>query len=76
MLLLYEIEVAAAHRRRGVGQSMLQLLSRISRETGAYKTWTLTDAANDASRAFYRSAGAEEACENLLIVWRGTQLGS
>ncbi len=53
MLLLYEIEVAAEHRRQGIARSMIEHLQQIALETGAYKMWTLTDRANAAARALY-----------------------
>ena len=76
MLLLYEIEVACEYRCQGIARSMIDALKRIANEAGSYKMWTLTDRANDAARALYRSAGAGESGENLLVDWSQTDLKS
>ena len=74
MLLLYEIEVAETHRRRGIGRAMVERLKGVAQEHGAYKMWVLTDRANRAARALYRSCGGTEAGNNLLIKWTGSAL--
>lgn len=67
MVLLYEIEVASEHRRRGVARGMITKLREIAREVGAYKVWVLTDRENEAARGLYRATGGLEVDENLLI---------
>jgi ribosomal protein S18 acetylase RimI-like enzyme len=74
MLLLYEIEVSPAHRRRGVGRALIERLKRIGREHAVFKMWVLTDRANLAARRLYRSCGGAESGENLLIEWSEDRL--
>jgi ribosomal protein S18 acetylase RimI-like enzyme len=56
-MLVYEVDVAESHRRRGVGKALLAELGRIARERGIPQGWVLTDDDNDAAMALYRSAG-------------------
>jgi aminoglycoside 3-N-acetyltransferase I len=57
-LFVYDIEVAEAHRRRGVGTSLMNELFRVGREGGAVEAFVLTDEANTGAMHFYRSLGA------------------
>jgi len=76
MVLLYEIEVAEASRRQGVGTALIDALKRHAAEVGACKIWVLTDMDNAPARALYRKAGGVEVGENLLIAWTGASSGS
>jgi len=69
MILLYEIEVASRHRRRGIGLGLIDRVREIARSEGAYKMWVLTEWENVAARALYRSAGGAESGDSLLIEW-------
>lgn len=59
MLLVYEVGVADAHRRRGVATSLLSELARIARERGIGEGFVLTDPDNDPAHALYESQGGE-----------------
>lgn len=74
MLLLYEIEVAAIHRRCGIGQLIVEHVKQIGRDGGAFKMWVLTDPANLAARGLYRACNGTESGENLLIEWAASGL--
>jgi aminoglycoside 3-N-acetyltransferase I len=56
-LLIYEVEVEAAHRRRGIARRLFDELERIARERGIDESFVLTDPDNDAANALYRAAG-------------------
>lgn len=56
-LLLYEVDVADAHRRQGVGGAMIEFLKDFSHARGYREMWVLTETHNDAGNALYRSAG-------------------
>jgi ribosomal protein S18 acetylase RimI-like enzyme len=56
-LLVYEVDVAEAHRRRGVGKALLAELAEIARSRGIRRGWVLTDRDNEAGMALYRAAG-------------------
>jgi GNAT superfamily N-acetyltransferase len=66
-LLVYEVDVAQAHQRRGVGKALLAELARIARERGIRHGWVLTDDDNEAGMALFRSAGGREPRE--VIEW-------
>ena len=59
MLLVYEVDVDEAYRRRGVATSLLDELARIAREHGIAEGFVLTDLDNEAANALYASAGGE-----------------
>lgn len=56
-VLLYEIGVRAAHRRRGIGRSLVDALSGWMREQQIREVWVL--AGNPEATAFYRACGFE-----------------
>jgi aminoglycoside 6'-N-acetyltransferase len=57
MFFVYDVDVAEAHRGRGVGKAMLARLDELARERGIAEGFVLTEADNDAANALYRSAG-------------------
>jgi aminoglycoside 3-N-acetyltransferase I len=59
MLLVYEVGVEAAHRRRGVATSLLTELRRMARERGIGEAFVLTETDNDAANALYAAQGGE-----------------
>ena len=56
-LCVYEIEVAEAHRNRGIGGRLLRELEAIARERGIEEGFVLTDADNVAAMRLYAAAG-------------------
>ena len=69
-MFLYELGVAEAARRRGVGRALVEALATIARERGCRGMWVLTDADNEAARTTYRRAGATIDEPTLLMEWR------
>jgi ribosomal protein S18 acetylase RimI-like enzyme len=67
-LFVYEVDVAARHRRRGVASQLLERLAGLARERGIAQGFVLTDPDNDAANALYRSAGGE--VEGTDVVWQ------
>jgi ribosomal protein S18 acetylase RimI-like enzyme len=59
MMLLYEIEVAADYRRRGIGSALIGELKRICRQRGAAKMFVATGKSNVAAMALYASTGGQ-----------------
>ncbi|MEI9993568.1 MAG: GNAT family N-acetyltransferase [Rhizomicrobium sp.] len=55
--LLYEVDVAEAHQRKGVGRAMVEHLKRLAIARGWREMWVLTELDNEAGNALYRSAG-------------------
>jgi ribosomal protein S18 acetylase RimI-like enzyme len=69
MLLLYEIEVAEEHRRRGVGRSLLDGFLGVARREGHRKMWLITGEDNDPAKALYESTGGERSAKDDLGYW-------
>lgn len=60
MLLVYEIEVASQHRRRGIGTSLMDGALRYAVEAGLARCWLVTESDNRIARSFYESLDGEE----------------
>jgi ribosomal protein S18 acetylase RimI-like enzyme len=56
-LWINEVGVAPEYTRRGIAKQLLHLLLDHARAIGCRETWVLTDDANVAANALYRSAG-------------------
>jgi ribosomal protein S18 acetylase RimI-like enzyme len=67
-LFVYEVDVAATHRRRGIASALLDRLAELARERGIARGFVLTDIDNDAANALYRCAGGE--VEGTDVVWQ------
>jgi ribosomal protein S18 acetylase RimI-like enzyme len=57
MLLVYEIGVDDAHRRRGIGRALLDAVRALAVERGIPEGFVLTEATNGPAMALYASAG-------------------
>ncbi len=68
-MFLYELAVAADERRRGVATALLAELKAIARQRGCFDMWVLTDADNVAALAAYRSSGATEESDHVMLTW-------
>ncbi|WP_434589645.1 GNAT family N-acetyltransferase [Streptomyces sp. A5-4] len=68
-MCLYELSVAEAYRRRGVGRALTQALASYARELGCYDMWVGVDLDNDAALATYRSARAADDGEFAMLTW-------
>lgn len=62
-LWINEVAIAPTHRRRGLGQAVLQALLEVGRVHHCTCAWTLTYRENAAARALYASAGGEEGAD-------------
>lgn len=68
-MFLYELAVAEAHRRQGIGRALIDALAELARNAGCYGMWVLTDASNGASLATYRRAGAGPPEPTVMLSW-------
>jgi len=68
-MFLYELGVAEAHRRRGIGKALVTALARLAQEAGCYGMWTLTDEGNRAALATYAAAGAAREPDTVMLGW-------
>jgi len=57
MMFFYEVGVAEAHRRRGIGKGMIAELKEICRTEDVMKMWVPTSRSNVAATRLYASTG-------------------
>lgn len=59
-LWINEIGVAPTHQRQGIGKALMQAILEEAKRSGCNEAWVLTDRANLAAMAMYKSTGDEE----------------
>ena len=59
-IYIYDLAVAAAHRREGIATAMIQELKRIASERGAYVIFVQADIGDEPAVALYTKLGARE----------------
>lgn len=57
VLFCYEVQVPAAHQKRGFGRVLMQMLLKIAAHCRMWKTMLTCFKANEAANAFYRRIG-------------------
>jgi len=57
MVYIFEIEVALAYRRQGIGKQMINLLKTLCREDGVEDMWVGTENDNVAAKRLYEATG-------------------
>lgn len=57
---IYDLAVAATHRRRGVGTSLIEALKPLAAERGAWVIYVQADYGDDPAIALYTKLGARE----------------
>ncbi|MFE4700416.1 GNAT family N-acetyltransferase [Streptomyces sp. NPDC056738] len=65
----YELAVAEAFRRRGIGRALVRELAALARERGCYGMWVGVDRGNDIALATYRGAGGEDDGSCTVMTW-------
>ncbi|WP_329435134.1 GNAT family N-acetyltransferase [Streptomyces sp. NBC_01280] len=65
-MFLYELSVAEAYRRRGIGRSLVEALAR---ERGCYGMWVGVDTDNAPALATYRGAGGRDGGGCSVVEW-------
>jgi ribosomal protein S18 acetylase RimI-like enzyme len=68
-MFLYELGVDEPARRQGIGRALVEALAALARERGCYGMYVLTDDDNVAAMATYRSAGAGNASQQVMLEW-------
>ena len=60
MVLIYDITVAADHRRNGIGTRLMEAALDLAKELGAKRCWLVTEPGNSAARGLYESLDGAE----------------
>jgi aminoglycoside 3-N-acetyltransferase I len=68
-MFVYELGVAPAARLQGVATELVRTLADIARKSGCYGMWVATEPDNEAAKATYRKAGANEEAPFALLSW-------
>ena len=68
-MFVYELGVAPAARLQGVATELARTLADIARKSGCYGMWVATEPDNEAAKATYRKAGANEEAPFALLSW-------
>ncbi|MDJ0792024.1 MAG: GNAT family N-acetyltransferase [Acidimicrobiia bacterium] len=71
-MLLYELGVDDAFRRRGIGTALVSELRDLARRLGHRSMWVVIDAGDDIAAATYRSAGAMTTEPAEILSWELT----
>ena len=70
-MLLYEIDVRADRRRRGIGSALMDSFAELCRRRGYGQAWVLTDEENTAAMSFYAACGGtREVPDSVMFVFR------
>lgn len=71
MVCLYEIGVADAHRRRGVGSALVEELKAHCRREKVMKAWVVASRSNRAAIRLYEATGGrtEAGADGVVFVW-------
>lgn len=68
-MLLYELGVDEAFRRRGIGSALVEALKSLARDMGCSGLWVPVEQGNDAATALYLATGAEEPEQGTTLWW-------
>ena len=66
-LYVHAVDVAASHRRQGIGRAMIEFLKASLATLGFAEMWLATEKDNEAARALYDAAGGVWETENSAI---------
>jgi aminoglycoside 6'-N-acetyltransferase I len=66
-LWINEVGVAATHRGRGLGTTLLRSLFEVARETGCAEAWVLTARSNIAAMRLYSAVGGTDGPADLVM---------
>ena len=55
--LLYEVDTAEEHKRKGAARAIVAKLHELGRERGWSEMWVLTEVSNDEGNPFYEGVG-------------------
>jgi ribosomal protein S18 acetylase RimI-like enzyme len=68
-MLVYELGVDGAYRRRGIGRALVEALKAIAIRAGCSGMWVPVEGGDDVAAAFYRATGAGEPEPGATLWW-------
>ncbi len=68
-MMLYELAVDEAHRRRGHGRALVEALAGRARDRGCYGMFVLVDTDNAEALATYASTHPAESASAVMLTW-------
>jgi RimJ/RimL family protein N-acetyltransferase len=68
-MMLYELAVDEAHRRRGYGRALIDALAGRARDRGCYGMFVLVDTDNAVALATYASTHPAESASAVMLTW-------
>ena len=69
-MMLYELAVDEAHRRRGIGRALVRALAELAAERGCPTMFVLTERTNDAAIATYAFDDPVREDDFVMFTWR------
>jgi aminoglycoside 3-N-acetyltransferase I len=64
--LVYDVDVKASHRRRGVATELMAKVAELARERGIAEGFVLTEPDNDAANGLYEKVGG---IRSEVVMW-------
>jgi ribosomal protein S18 acetylase RimI-like enzyme len=68
-MMLYEIAVDEAHRRRGIATALVAELASRARERGCASVWVLADGGDEDAQAFYDALAPTRRDPCVMFTW-------
>lgn len=68
-MLIYELGVAAEHRRRGIGRALVESMRELARDMGCRGMWVALEPDDEPATATYRAAGAGPIEPAAIMSW-------
>ena len=69
-MMLYELGVDEAHRRRGIGRALVRSLADLAAERGCSSMFVLTERGNDAAMATYAFGDPVREDDFVMFTWK------
>lgn len=64
--MVYDVDVKASHRRRGVATELMAKVAELARERGIAEGFVLTEPDNDAANGLYEKVGG---IRSEVVMW-------
>lgn len=69
MALLYDLEVEAAHRRKGIGQALVDAFRGEAERAGCATCWVVAEGSNRVATSLYDASGGQREGDRVVYHW-------